>query len=885
MGITKTLTFNEINGHSNLGNTALYPVTYTGAVFNEKGESVDQLIENLHSEIERLKEDPKQEDPNDSMPINYVLAFTGATSQEEAVSKLNQMDTTNPPRNWSLNSNVSIENTETLYMTAARLQGTKWLKWTTLQDMDKIWSTPVRLGGNTTSTTGIDGAGYNYVYCRTTAFEFPLVPDNLKESLDSLSDTNSFGIRADNGNQSGEATNVWYNHPMGVSADIPYEFALVFRSSGNSYQQITPEPILWSNFGQKGMDGDGVEYIFCLSETEVDNPESLLLDEEKEEDDYIPTNPTTTDKNCQWTDDPQEVSATYKVQYVSKRVKTGGKWRAFSTPTVWNRYTSGTSGAPGQDAVVYTLRCSTNSIVKQNDIFTPATINFKVYKTVGQITSEYKTEKEAMVMLTVTGDNEDKLYKPGTSYDLSVEAPTASQITASFTDPNHITQTLTIPITTIEIPEQSVTNSVLRYIGNWDVLVGYDEGAATSVTPIQFCCNTNTDNNDLTKYVDVVSRSDSKGTTYYKCNQAHVVQEGVLSDNEIPSKGLYWIEAKDLKFLHTEALIAEAITATTLSAKDIVILDEDNKIVAGMTSSKPSTQTGLNSSDVGDVRIWAGSTNNNNIQEAPFRVTEEGELTATNAKIKGSIVATSLTAKDEVTESSMTFRLWHEQDSMNYTDAAGRPVNIEDGTPVLLVEDKINQRKYVVTLTELKSASNNDLYWKAMTISGVLKVGDEPDFSIFKEPHSYHDVLYLCVDSKNNATVQNGKYYTSASNINPTVANGFYIKEYVIQGMPYAACEEGNYASLPLTWNDWVACISTYPIQYQVIQEIDNNIQSLPDQIQLPEDFYAEGSLAQVNIYEYFKFTDGDIERHWIIEYLSSSKINKCKKRVVDWSE
>ena len=61
-------------------------------------------------------------------------------------------------------------------MTTARKQGNTYLVW----EDNHIWSTPVRIGsGYTSSTTGNDGNGYNYVYCRTAENTAPAMPVNL----------------------------------------------------------------------------------------------------------------------------------------------------------------------------------------------------------------------------------------------------------------------------------------------------------------------------------------------------------------------------------------------------------------------------------------------------------------------------------------------------------------------------------------------------------------------------------------------------------------------------------------------------------------------------------------------------------------------------------
>ena len=87
--------------------------------------------------------------------------------------------------------------------------------------------------------------------------------------------------------------------------------------------------------GSKGVDGTSVEYIYKLSTTEsVPATPSTSQD-----DDYVPTG---------WSDDPQGVTSTNKFEYVSSRTKSNGVWSAFSTPSLWAKYSEdGEQGATG----------------------------------------------------------------------------------------------------------------------------------------------------------------------------------------------------------------------------------------------------------------------------------------------------------------------------------------------------------------------------------------------------------------------------------------------------------------------------------------------------------------------------------------------------------
>lgn len=76
---------------------------------------------------------------------------------------------------------------------------------------------------------------------------------------------------------------------------------------------------MWAKYGEKGKDGDGIQYIFKTSNAYVkqDNPtpsnwETDPLYQGLESEEYVPT-------DLGWTDDPQDVSAVYPYCWVSIR--------------------------------------------------------------------------------------------------------------------------------------------------------------------------------------------------------------------------------------------------------------------------------------------------------------------------------------------------------------------------------------------------------------------------------------------------------------------------------------------------------------------------------------------------------------------------------------
>lgn len=81
-------------------------------------------------------------------------------------------------------------------------------------------------------------------------------------------------------------------------------------------------------YGERGMDGDGFEYIFKTRTSIWNNPTAPAT---SQTDDYVPTG---------WTDDPSGVDSTNQYEYVSMRKKHLGVWGNFSTPSLWAKWSN-----------------------------------------------------------------------------------------------------------------------------------------------------------------------------------------------------------------------------------------------------------------------------------------------------------------------------------------------------------------------------------------------------------------------------------------------------------------------------------------------------------------------------------------------------------------
>lgn len=167
------------------------------------------------------------------------------------------------------------------------------------------WSTPIRITG-LNGENGADGTDIEFIYLRNTG-DTPSKPSSE--------------------NKDDYVPSSWTDSPSGITANYQYEWVCVrTKPSGSGTWSAFSTPVIWAKWGDKGTDGDGMEYIFQRTEVET-----------------APSTPLTFSPNAGfvpsgWTDEPSGVSADYPFEWVSMRKKTNGIWGGFSEPTLWNNY-------------------------------------------------------------------------------------------------------------------------------------------------------------------------------------------------------------------------------------------------------------------------------------------------------------------------------------------------------------------------------------------------------------------------------------------------------------------------------------------------------------------------------------------------------------------
>lgn len=214
------------------------------------------------------------------------------------------------------------------------------------------WSEPFRLTG-ADGKDGNDGSDIEFVYKITQNNSAPTLPANS------------------NRDDYTEPNNGWYDNPQGVSETWQYEWVAQrtkpAAKAGTGNWGNWQGPTLWSKWGEKGMDGDGYEYIYYRTQAENIAPDTPVAanntDDEARPQAFINgvAQTTTSPGGMYWTDDPQGVRENLMFEWVSVRKKTDGVWSAFQKPAIWAKWgETGLSG--GNYQYRYKISATTPSI-------------------------------------------------------------------------------------------------------------------------------------------------------------------------------------------------------------------------------------------------------------------------------------------------------------------------------------------------------------------------------------------------------------------------------------------------------------------------------------------------------------------------------------------
>ena len=240
---------------------------------------------------------------------------------------------------------------------------------------------------------------------------------------------------------------------------------------------------------------------------------------------------------------------------------------------------------------------------------------------------------------------------------------------------------------------QTFKGSPLRIVGAWQSATKYYDGKREAENGIFY--------QDVVIYKNV----------YYACINTDSGEADYW--NTPPTTATYWSAFSLSPNVVADLVVDNKAFIKKLSSNELVIFD-DQKIVAGMTSSKAVDESSplngkVTTEGKGDVRIWAGEFSNGDLTTAPFTITSAGKLNATDADITGTVNSKSgniggfiISDKSLVSESGSTIKFFNRQ-----TTGTTLKLDINVGNELYAYQETANLCP-VLYIEDIKSG--NDIY-------------------------------------------------------------------------------------------------------------------------------------------------------------------------------
>lgn len=245
------------------------------------------------------------------------------------------------PSGWYKNPKDSISaGKEIVWMSIKRFSSTN------PTGKGENWSVPIRVTGPNGSN-GEDSDSLEYVYYRSD-YNFDKGKTIVKPLPEPISGKTEEYYFSDGSLDKNGDRKKWIDHPKGIIRDLVqgYDYRIEYycwrrHTPGETLSPDWKGPFIWSCWGEKGMDGDGVEYIFLRgSEKDAKETYNPATEPESQKREYIPTG---------WTDDPLGVDEEHREEWVSMRKlkpiedSSEGeinemRWGKYCEPALWAKY-------------------------------------------------------------------------------------------------------------------------------------------------------------------------------------------------------------------------------------------------------------------------------------------------------------------------------------------------------------------------------------------------------------------------------------------------------------------------------------------------------------------------------------------------------------------
>lgn len=276
------------------------------------------------------------------------------------------------------------------------------------------------------------------------------------------------------------------------------------------------------------------------------------------------------------------------------------------------------SGINGSTYSLQLSNISLSYVPADQDYNLQMSCNVNLYKNESTVDST-----DANLYIQINSNDRTTLQYNTDHWDASVNATVQSKsstitIYAYNTNGAYLTS-MTIPVSSSGDSSigQTFKGSPLRIAGEWQSDKKYYDGKRDAENGIFY--------QDVVIYKNI----------YYACINTDAGEEDLWKTP--PITATYWSAFSLSPNVVADLVIANKAFIKELSSNELVIFD-DQKIVAGMTSSKAVDESSplngkVTTEGKGDVRIWAGEISDADLTTAPFTVTSNGNLTAHTATL------------------------------------------------------------------------------------------------------------------------------------------------------------------------------------------------------------------------------------------------------------
>ena len=261
-----------------------------------------------------------------------VSAYQWNQSPTVAPSPLPATGATLPSEGWTATAPARPGNGYYLWMTMCSRYG---------DGSYTPWGDAVCITGGQGSA-GEDAKEREWIYTgksEPTTFSGDTLPANIKKDVDGTTRTDDYIATTDDFVPQG-----WQDTAIAIDETANrYVYASwrVWDKQTQRWGSFQP-PILWGNWGVKGEDGDGVQYVFRLFDHELSDTERETTYkptrqglEPTQEGEWIPAG---------WSDDPLSTTSQMKWCYCSTIKRIGGEWGDFEKLALWSKWSEdGTS--------------------------------------------------------------------------------------------------------------------------------------------------------------------------------------------------------------------------------------------------------------------------------------------------------------------------------------------------------------------------------------------------------------------------------------------------------------------------------------------------------------------------------------------------------------